>query len=72
MNEKLVKILNTLLDVSGVGLGIFLGFLGRWAIKSGFGDPPIWYFLIFLGVSAFLIHFFRYFGLKPIRKFFGL
>jgi len=70
MNLK--KLLNVLLDISGMGLGIFLIILGWWSLKRGFDGPAIWYFIIFLGIAAFLIHFFRYFGLKPIRRFFGL
>lgn len=65
------KLLNVLLDISGIGLGIFLVVLGFWALKRDFNGDPIWYIVIFLGVCAFLIHLFRYFGLKPIRKFFG-
>jgi len=64
------KILNILLDISGIELGIFLVILGWWAIRQNFPPPWIWWLTILFGICAFFIHFFRYFGLKPIRKFF--
>lgn len=66
------RIFNILLDISGIGLGIFLVWLGAWALGRGFDGSGIWYVVIFLGIAAFLIHLFRYFGLAPIRRFFGL
>lgn len=62
---------NILLDMSGIGLGIFLVGLGWWALSENFSPQWIWWLTILFGISAFLIHLFRYFGLKPIRKFFG-
>lgn len=65
------RLANILLDISGIGLGIFLVLLGRWALVQKFDGPVIWYVVIFLGICSFLIHLFRYIGAKPIRKFFG-
>ena len=65
------KLANILLDISGIGLGIFLMWLGWWGLQKEFDGPLIWYVVIFLGVCAFLIHLVRYFGWKPIRKWFG-
>ncbi len=70
--SRVNKLLNVLLDISGIGLGVFLVILGFWALRQGFSGDLIWYIVIFLGVCAFLIHLFRYIGLKPIRKFFGI
>lgn len=66
------KTANVLLDISGICLGIFLVWLGFWALGQEFDGPFIWYLVIALGISAFLIHLVRYFGLKPIRRWFGL
>jgi ADP-ribose pyrophosphatase YjhB (NUDIX family) len=66
------KLLNFLLDISGIGLGIFLVILGFWALRRGFNGDLIWDAVIFLGICAFLIHLFRYLGLKPIRRFLGI
>ncbi|KKW46373.1 MAG: hypothetical protein A3A43_00100 [Candidatus Liptonbacteria bacterium RIFCSPLOWO2_01_FULL_56_20] len=68
----MAKFFNALLDISGIGLGVFLVWLGVWAMGSGFDGPLIWYAVIGLGVCAFLIHLFRYFGLEQIRRWFGL
>lgn len=65
------KIFNTLLDISGIGLGIFLVGLGWWALRQNFSPPWIWWLTMLFGVCAFFIHLLRYFGLAPIRKFFG-
>jgi len=65
------KLLNVLLDISGILLGIFLIGVGTWALLRGYDPPIIWWFVIVCGISAFLIHLFRYFGWN-VRRFFGL
>jgi fatty acid desaturase len=67
--SRMNKLLNVLLDISGIGLGIFLVVLGFWALRQELNGGPAWYLVVFLGVCVFLIHLFRY--LKPIRGFFG-
>lgn len=63
---------NFILDVSGIGLGVFLIGLGAWALWQAYAPWWIWVIIIVFGIIAFHIHLFRYLGLKPIRKWFGL
>lgn len=68
---RLKKIFYTLLDITGILLGIYLSILGFW-IASGRNINKITGFVtLFLGVAAFFIHLGHYFNLGYIRWLFG-
>ena len=72
LSGQLNRYANIILDVSGIGLGIFLMGLGIWALYQEFNGPWVWISTIIFGIIAFHIHLFRYLRLKPIRRWFGL
>ena len=69
MNIK--QLLNNLLDYAGMAMGLFFIIIAGW----GLGNTPyyvLWWIIGIIGVGAFIIHYFRYFGFGPVRKLFGL
>ncbi len=65
------KIFYAFLDVSGILLGIFLFWLGIWMVAGKPVPKIVSFIVIFLGISAFLIHMGHYFSWKLTRWIFG-
>ena len=59
------------LDISGILLGVFLIGLGIWIITGRELNQTMGGILLFIGISAFIIHFGHYFSLKITKWIFG-
>ncbi len=65
------KIFYTFLDISGIMLGVFLTWLGYWALSGHVVTGWLGAVILVIGIGAFIIHIGHYFSLKITRWLFG-
>lgn len=65
------KFFYTFLDISGILLGIFLGWLGYWTISGHVVTSWLGIIILIIGIGAVILHTGHYFSLKITRWLFG-
>lgn len=65
------KFFYTLLDISGIMLGVFLTWLGYWVVTGHIIAGWLGVIILIIGIGAFIIHTGHYFSLKITRWLFG-